>query len=197
MTTTGVDRLFVPLTAEAFGWWCSGKKRWEVRVDRPRWSEKHLRAGRLVELRRGYSGPALWGHLTGYVHRAVSVFELERGGVLLQDVAPTATWWWNLADMLGVGVFAHEWWPDITHPTVVAFEVQLHSREPEERGWRPGSTAKVCDGCIQPRSIRVADGEHATVWCADNVHRDARRCPRLTVKVEQMEHAKADQEAGP
>jgi len=61
MRTAGQDRLFVPLSAEAFGWWKSGRKRWEVRKDAKRWGKQHVRDGRRVELRLGYSGPSLWG----------------------------------------------------------------------------------------------------------------------------------------
>lgn len=58
----GADRLFVPLTAEAFGWWRSGKKRWDVRRHAPRWAWC-VWLGRRVELRRGYSEPSLWGSI--------------------------------------------------------------------------------------------------------------------------------------
>lgn len=125
MTTAGQDRLFVPLSAQAFEWWKSGRKRWEVREDAPRWSPKHVYAGRRVELRRGYSGPSLWGTLTGHVVRAVSVLEMAKFGIPLAEVAPTACDWWDLADLLGSGVFVHERWPELPHPTVVAFEVLL------------------------------------------------------------------------
>jgi hypothetical protein len=134
MSTAGQDRLFVPLTAQAFGWWRSGKKRWEVRRDAPRWGEKHLRAGRRVELRRGYSGPSLWGTLTGAVSRAVSVRELFRGAVEIGEVVPLdRADAGDLCAMLGPGVYAHERWPDHPHPTVVAFEVLLDPGQVEGR----------------------------------------------------------------
>lgn len=61
------DRLFVPLTAEAFGWWRSGVKEWEIRRHNKRWGFKHVHHGRRVELRLGYSGPSLWGTVHGHV----------------------------------------------------------------------------------------------------------------------------------
>lgn len=114
MTTAGQDRLFVPLTAQAFGWWRSGKKRWEVRRWAKRWIDPHTRPGRLVELRRGYSGPSLWGHLTGnVVHAALN--KLVICGVPLDDVAPGARGWGEVARLVGV--------PETGR--VVAFEVVL------------------------------------------------------------------------
>jgi len=60
------DRLFVPLTAEAFGMWKSGKKKWEIRRHAKRWGIRHVYNGRRVELRLGYSGPSLWGTVRGH-----------------------------------------------------------------------------------------------------------------------------------
>lgn len=59
------DRLFVPLAAEPFGWFESGKKQWELRRLGRQYTLDHVRTGRPVELRRGYSDPAkaLWGHV--------------------------------------------------------------------------------------------------------------------------------------
>jgi hypothetical protein len=56
------DRLFVPLSGAPWRWFASGAKLWELRRLGGRWSEKQLRPGRRVELRRGYSTPdSLWG----------------------------------------------------------------------------------------------------------------------------------------
>jgi hypothetical protein len=70
------DRLFVPLNAEAFGWFASGGKLWELRKFGRQYTEKHVRPGRRVELRRGYSDArqAIWGRIKS-VHRADSLVE--------------------------------------------------------------------------------------------------------------------------
>ena len=58
-----VDRLFVPLSTEPHQWFESGRKNWELRKLARQFTEKHVRIGRLVELRRGYSDPSssIWG----------------------------------------------------------------------------------------------------------------------------------------
>lgn len=62
--TTDEKRLFVPLAGQPFEWFSSGRKRWELRKYGRQYTEKHLVAGRRVELRRGYStGHSLWGTL--------------------------------------------------------------------------------------------------------------------------------------
>ncbi len=100
MTTAGQDRLFVPLTAEAFGWWLAGGKCWEVRREAPRWSAKHVRVGRRVELRRGYSGPSLWGTIIGIV-RADDVVGLYACGVDLREIAPDPVSWHGVGEAIG------------------------------------------------------------------------------------------------
>lgn len=67
-TSHGSDRIFVPLVTEAFDWFKSGEKEWELRGYGGQWTEKHLRPGRRVELRKGYSSPdRIWGKLTEVV----------------------------------------------------------------------------------------------------------------------------------
>ena len=75
----GPDRVFVPLSAEPYSWFDSGKKTWELRKAERQFTETHLRPGRDVELRRGYSdaGTALWGRIIDVV-RAKSVEEFFR-----------------------------------------------------------------------------------------------------------------------
>jgi hypothetical protein len=61
---SNTDRLFVPLADEPFGWFRSGKKKWELRRFGRQYTRKHVRVGRRVELRRGYKGPdAIWGEV--------------------------------------------------------------------------------------------------------------------------------------
>jgi len=72
----GPDRVFVPLSAEPYSWFESGKKTWELRKAQRQFTETHLRTGRYVELRRGYSDArtALWGQISDVI-RARSVEE--------------------------------------------------------------------------------------------------------------------------
>jgi hypothetical protein len=88
--TAPTDRLFCPLTSEAFGWWKSGKKRIELRRGSPRWTRpRHVHPGRRVELRRGYSGPSLWGRI---VHTWVGTLDELRGmRVDLEAAIPNGT----------------------------------------------------------------------------------------------------------
>jgi hypothetical protein len=76
VTAKEIDRLFVPLAAEPFAWFVSGEKKWELRKYGRQYTEKHVRAGRKVELRLGYSNPdrALWGVIIS-VERASTVEE--------------------------------------------------------------------------------------------------------------------------
>ena len=56
------DRLFVPLAERPYRWFESGLKTWELRTMGRRFNARHIRIGRVVELRRGYSTPdSLWG----------------------------------------------------------------------------------------------------------------------------------------
>jgi hypothetical protein len=54
-------QVFVPLSREAFDWFSSRGKRFELRRVRAQFSERFVRRGRRVQLRRGYSGSALLG----------------------------------------------------------------------------------------------------------------------------------------
>ena len=59
------DRLFVPLATAPYHWFLSGAKSWELRKMRRQFTPKHVRAGRKVELRKGYTDKAssLWGNI--------------------------------------------------------------------------------------------------------------------------------------
>jgi hypothetical protein len=60
-----LDRLFVPLAEQPFRWFESGLKTWELRKLARSFTEKHVRIGRPVELRRGYNTPdSRWGIIT-------------------------------------------------------------------------------------------------------------------------------------
>ena len=60
---TNEKRMFVPLSTEPYQWFNSGRKRWELRKCGRQYTTKHVRPGRRVELRRGYTDAdrALWG----------------------------------------------------------------------------------------------------------------------------------------
>lgn len=66
------DRLFVPLAADPFLWFRSGRKKWELRKKGRQYTVEHVRPGRDVELRRGYTDrdTALWGEI-------IDVFEAD------------------------------------------------------------------------------------------------------------------------
>lgn len=59
------DRLFVPLATAPYHWFLSGAKSWELRKMRRQFTPKHVRAGRKVELRKGYAdkNSSLWGNI--------------------------------------------------------------------------------------------------------------------------------------
>lgn len=83
-------RLFVPLANDPFIWFVSGKKKWELRREGRAYTPKHLRTGRRVELRRGYSDAkrALWGAIVE-TFAAPSLYDFfER--VPYQEVIPEA-----------------------------------------------------------------------------------------------------------
>src|SRR5947208_15927460 len=83
-------RLFVPLNSEPFQWFRSGKKRWELRRIGRQFSLAHVRLGRDVELRRGYSdaATAIWGTIA----RVVTASSLEEffERVPFSQVVPSA-----------------------------------------------------------------------------------------------------------
>src|SRR5438445_4843431 len=62
------DRLFVPLASEPFDWFLGGRKRWELRRFGRQYTHVHVKIGRPVELRRGYSSKqVLCGQITNVV----------------------------------------------------------------------------------------------------------------------------------
>jgi hypothetical protein len=78
------DRLFVPLAGGPFDWFAGGSKVWELRKAVRQYTTKHVRVGRRVELRRGYSGGrSLWGTI-------VEVVEAESAEVFFCAVAYSA-----------------------------------------------------------------------------------------------------------
>jgi hypothetical protein len=102
------DRLFVPISREPFHWFDSGEKLWELRRYGRQYTEKYIRTGRKVELRRGYkSEHALWGRvgkivisdtLAGifttipYKQIIPTAYSLENAiEIALQFVGPTST----------------------------------------------------------------------------------------------------------
>ena len=64
-----IDRLFVPLATDPHTWFRSGKKTWELRKLGRQYTEKHVRPGRMVELRKGYTdkSTSIWGWIENIV----------------------------------------------------------------------------------------------------------------------------------
>lgn len=88
--STRFDRLFVPLSKEPFGWFASGRKKWELRRVGNQFHTDHIYHGRLVELRLGYStSQSLWGCVQSIIH-ARSLTELF-SQVPYEDVIPMAS----------------------------------------------------------------------------------------------------------
>ena len=60
------NRLFVPLSTKPYEWFKSGRKSWELRKYARYFTREHVRVGRMVELRRGYTNreSALWGRIS-------------------------------------------------------------------------------------------------------------------------------------
>lgn len=86
----GESRLFVPLSSRPFGWFSSGRKRWELRRLGRQYTPRHLVVGRRVELRLGYStGRSLWGFLAE-VKAASSIGDFMEA-VPFDHVIPDAT----------------------------------------------------------------------------------------------------------
>lgn len=86
------DRLFVPLAADPFRWFCSGRKNWELRKLGRQYTPVHVRLGRGVELRRGYSDrdAALWGQIIAVVQaNSIQAFfaEVPWSSVLPESVS--------------------------------------------------------------------------------------------------------------
>ncbi|MGA8142571.1 MAG: hypothetical protein WB987_01645 [Candidatus Acidiferrales bacterium] len=58
----------MPLSKEPYRWFAEGLKQWELRKYGRQYTERHVRVGRKVELRRGYSTrESLWGVITEIV----------------------------------------------------------------------------------------------------------------------------------
>lgn len=60
-SSAGHERLFVPLNSEPFEHFSSGSKDTELRGCNDRFNMETVEPGRLVELRKGYNGPSIWG----------------------------------------------------------------------------------------------------------------------------------------
>jgi hypothetical protein len=90
MEPTTDDRLFVPLTTEPFRWFERGQKRWELRRYGRQYTERQVRPGRFVELRRGYQEKC--GSLWGTIAEVVQAPTLSRffESVPYHEVIPTA-----------------------------------------------------------------------------------------------------------
>ena len=84
-----LDRLFVPLSTEPYRWFTRGDKQWELRKRARQFTEKHVRSGRIVELRKGYSSKeSTWGVIKDVI-TANSVSEtFDR--VPFEHIVPTA-----------------------------------------------------------------------------------------------------------
>lgn len=57
------NRLFVPVTSEAYSWFEDHEKSFELRRDYGRFRSDRMKRGRWVEIRRGYSGDSIWGKI--------------------------------------------------------------------------------------------------------------------------------------
>ncbi len=58
-----INRVFIPLSKEPYEWFKCGFKKWELRRYGRQYTEKHIKTGKIVELRCGYSNAsnAIWG----------------------------------------------------------------------------------------------------------------------------------------
>ena len=64
-----LDRLFVPLASGPFNWFLSGRKLWELRRYGRQYTERNVRVGRFVELRKGYnSHETIWGKVAEIIN---------------------------------------------------------------------------------------------------------------------------------
>lgn len=92
-----MNRLFVPLRADAFRWFESGTKRYELRRLGRQYSERLVVEGRPVELRFGYSGKSLRGRI-GLVLMGESI-RMMLSNVGYKTVVPPAS---NLDDAVRI-----------------------------------------------------------------------------------------------
>lgn len=102
-----VTRLFVPLSSAPHAWFRSGDKQWELRRYGRQYTESHLRVGRPVELRRGYTdaNTSLWGAIES-VQRATSLrdfFDKVPYAAVIPEAASVDDAVDQAARILGVG----------------------------------------------------------------------------------------------
>jgi ASC-1-like (ASCH) protein len=83
------DRLFLPLKSVAFDWFAQGNKKYELRRLYNQYNRKYVKEGRVVELRRGYSGSSIWGQI-GQVFVENSIYKLLHK-VDFRNVIPVAS----------------------------------------------------------------------------------------------------------
>jgi hypothetical protein len=113
-THTQSRRVFLPLKRQAFNWFKSGEKDWELRGYGRSYQPHHLKPGTRVELRNGYRGESLWG-VIGKCYVAESLDAIfER--IDFRRIIPSAT---NTdeAKKIAVGILGSK-----TH--YIAFEVR-------------------------------------------------------------------------
>jgi hypothetical protein len=118
------ERLFVPIGAQPFAWFSSGKKRWEMRRYGRQYTDKHVVPGRIVELRRGYnSQDSLWGRI-GRVVRAQNLSRFFEA-VPYGEVIPIAS---SLQDAINI---ADAFVGADDSVSIIGFEIWLeHERNP-------------------------------------------------------------------
>lgn len=123
MTNSSEDRrLFVPLNAGPFEWFQSGKKQWEVRLNRGAFRADRLTRDRRVELRHGYKGASLWGTLIESVRSSNADHLFER--IPYETTVPTATSKSEAADFVN-RLFRQR-------DELVGFRVELDAETPRE-----------------------------------------------------------------
>ncbi len=82
-----MKRFFLPLCTEAYEDFKDYGKRYEIRAYRRQYNPEQLVDGRIIELRKGYSGESLWGTIGDYV---VGTLEELFTSLPLNDVEPRA-----------------------------------------------------------------------------------------------------------
>jgi len=83
-----MNRLFVALKSEAFEWFKSGKKKWELRGINNNFNTKTAIVGRKVEISKGYSGKRMQGRITAR-HIFDNMEDISRR-INFQDIIPVA-----------------------------------------------------------------------------------------------------------
>ena len=118
---TDERRMFVPLATKPYQWFQGGKKRWELRKYGRQYTQKNVRPGRRVELRRGYTDAsrALWGTIVN-VELAQDVGQFfDR--VSFKEVIPDAG---NRQEAITAATAILRMYEDNSEP-VLGFEVSL------------------------------------------------------------------------